>query len=65
MEGDEIFVKEGDLDAARHLVETIETGEFYLYPGDQHLFVDAGLPSYDKDAATPLQQRVLRFLESV
>jgi dienelactone hydrolase len=65
MDGDEFFVQDGDLDAARHLVETIENAELYLYPGDQHLFVDASLPSYDQDAATLLKQRVLRFLESV
>jgi dienelactone hydrolase len=65
MDGDEFFVKEGDLDAARHLVETIENAELYLYPGDQHLFVDASLPSYDQDAATLLRQRVLHFLKSV
>jgi dienelactone hydrolase len=65
MDGDEFFVKEGDLDAARHLVETIENAELYLYPGAQHLFADASLPSHDKDTATLLKQRVLRFLDSV
>jgi hypothetical protein len=38
--------------------------ELYLSPGDQHLFVDARLRSYDKGAATLLKQRVLRFLDS-
>jgi dienelactone hydrolase len=65
MDADEFFVKDGDLDAARHLVETTKNAELYLYPGDKHLFVDASLHSYDKDAATLLKQRVLRFLESV
>jgi len=65
MDADKFFVKDGDLDAARHLVETTKNAEFYLYPGDQHLFVDASLHSYDKDAATLLKRRVLRFLESV
>lgn len=65
MEADEFFVNDGDLDAAQRLVETVENAELYLYPGDQHLFADASLPSYDKNAATLLKQRVLRFLENV
>ena len=28
--------------------------ELFLYPGDQHLFADASLPSYDADAAALL-----------
>ena len=31
-------------------------------PGDQHLFADSSLPSYDPDAAALLTQRVLDFL---
>jgi hypothetical protein len=27
-----------DLPAARELIETIEGGELFLYPGDRHLF---------------------------
>ena len=65
MDTDEFFVKDGDFEAARHLVETVENAELYLYPGDKHLFADASLHSYDKDATTLLKQRVLRFLESV
>lgn len=33
-----------------------------LYHGDQHLFADAGLPSYDANAAALLRQRVLDLL---
>jgi dienelactone hydrolase len=65
MEADKFFVNDGDLEAARHLVETVENAELYLYPGDQHLFVDASLHSYNKEATTLLMQRVLRFLENV
>jgi dienelactone hydrolase len=65
MDADEFFVGDGDLDAARLLVETNGNAELYLYPGNRHLFADASLPSYDEAAATLLKQRVLRFLERV
>jgi dienelactone hydrolase len=63
MDADPIFVGEGDLDAARELVESAEHAELFLYPGDQHYFADSSLPSYDESAATLLTQRVLAFLE--
>jgi dienelactone hydrolase len=63
MDADPIFVGEGDLDAARALVESAEDAELFLYPGDQHYFADSSLPSYDESAATLLTQRVLAFLE--
>ena len=62
MDADELFVTEGDLDAARELVETTESAELFLYPGDQHLFADSSLPAYDERAATLLTDRVLGFL---
>ena len=65
MEADEFFVTEGDLDAARDLVETAKSAELFLYPGDQHLFADSSLPAYDDRAATLLRQRVLSFLDWV
>jgi dienelactone hydrolase len=65
MDADEWFVAEGDLDAARDLVETVEGAELFLYPGDRHLFVDSSLPAYDEAAATLLTQRVLTFLDSI
>jgi len=34
----------------------------FLYPGQQHLFADSSLLSYDPDAAALLTQRVLDFL---
>jgi dienelactone hydrolase len=64
MDADPWFVDEGDLDAARALVESATHAELFLYPGDQHLFADAGLPSYDATAAALLRQRVLEFLET-
>jgi dienelactone hydrolase len=63
MDADPIFVGEGDLDAAREIVESTEDAELFLYPGDQHYFADSSLPSYDKSAATLLEQRVLAFLK--
>lgn len=62
MDADPYFVGEGDIDAARALVEEAEDGELFLYPGDQHYFADSTLPSYDPDAAALLMQRVLELL---
>jgi dienelactone hydrolase len=64
MDADPIFVGEGDLDAARALVETAEHAELFLYPGDQHYFADSSLPSYDADAAALLTRHVLDFLRT-
>jgi dienelactone hydrolase len=62
MDADPSFAGEGDLDAARALVEEAEDGELFLYPGDRHLFVDPSLPSYDQEAAELVTKRVLDFL---
>ena len=62
MDADPLFVGEGDIDAARALVAEAADAELFLYPGDQHLFADSSLPSYDADAAALLSQRVLDFL---
>ena len=62
MDADPYFVDEGDIDAARALVESAEDAELFLYPGDQHYFADSSLPSYDPDAAALLTRRVLDFL---
>jgi dienelactone hydrolase len=64
MDADPFFVDEGDIDAARALVESTDQAELFLYPGDQHLFADESLPSYDPDAAALLRQRVLAFLDT-
>ena len=65
MDGDEFFAGEGDIDAARALVESTADAELFLYPGKQHLFADASLPSYDAHAARLLTERVLAFLDRV
>lgn len=62
MEADE-WALEGDLDAARELVETVEGVELFLYPGDRHLFTDESLADYDEDATELLTERVLGFLQ--
>ncbi len=65
MDQDPFFALEGDLDAARELVETVgpELGELFVYPGDKHLFTDSSLPSYDAGAAELVVQRSLEFLD--
>jgi len=65
MDADQIFVADGDLDAARALVATVENGDLFLYSGSGHLFADIGLPSYDEAAANLLIDRVIKFLGSV
>lgn len=63
MDADPFFAGEGDIDAARALVEVADDGELFLYPGDQHLFADHTLPSYDEQATVVLTRRVLEFLD--
>jgi dienelactone hydrolase len=63
MDADPFFVDEGDLDAARALVESADDAELFLYSGDQHYFADSSLPSYDESATRLLTQRVLAFLD--
>jgi dienelactone hydrolase len=65
MDADELVLREGDLDVARQLAETIEDAELFLYPGDRHLFADNTLLDYDESAATLLKQRVLSFLDNI
>ena len=65
MDNDPIFAGEGDIDAAREIVEKVEDAELFLYPGDQHYFADSSLPSYDAEATALLTRRVLEFLARV
>ena len=64
MDADPFFVDEGDIDAARALVDGTEDAELFLYPGNQHLFADSSQPSYDAQATTLLMERVLSFLST-
>ncbi len=59
---DPIFMDEGDVEAAREIVDKVDDAELFLYPSDQHYFADSSLPSYDPDGTAVLTQRVLDFL---
>jgi dienelactone hydrolase len=65
MDADPFFVDEGDIEAARALVESTNEAELFLYPGNKHLFADSSIASYDAGAAALLMQRVLEFLARV
>lgn len=54
-----------DLEAARALVDSTPQAELFLYPGEEHLFADSSLPTYDPAAAALLTERVLAFLDAV
>jgi dienelactone hydrolase len=62
MDRDPRFVDEGDLAAAQEIVASTPDAELFLYPGSEHYFADASLPSYDAPAAALLTRRVLDFL---
>lgn len=59
------FFAEEDLVAARALVESTDDAELYIYAGEEHLFTDASLPSYDAASTKILLERVLPFLDLV
>jgi dienelactone hydrolase len=65
MVADPFFAGEGDIDAARALVAEANNAELFLYHGDQHLFADSSLASYDEDATALLMERVLAFLGEI
>jgi dienelactone hydrolase len=67
MDHDPFFALEGDIDAARELVEKLgpSLAELFVYPGDRHLFMDSSLPSYDSDATELVVQRSRDFLDGV
>ncbi len=64
-DSDPIFMDEGDVDAAREIVATVDDAELFLYPSDQHYFADSSLPSYDPEATKLFMERVLAFLARV
>jgi len=65
MDADDFFMTEGDVDAARELVASTDNAQLFLYPGDQHLFADKSLASYDEAATALLTERVLAFLAAI
>jgi len=64
MAADPFFVDDGDIDAARVLVDSAPAAELFLYPGNDHLFTDSSLPSFDADATDLLVERALRLLST-
>lgn len=65
---DPFFAGEGDIDAARAVVDqaaATTSAELFTYPGDQHLFADDSLESYDPGATALLTERVLAFLDDL
>lgn len=67
MDQDPYFGLEGDIDFARELVETVgpDRAALFVYPGDQHLFTDSSLQSYDAEATAQVLERSLEFLDRV
>ncbi|MBD7994684.1 dienelactone hydrolase family protein [Arthrobacter sp. Sa2CUA1] len=81
MAEDPVFVEEGDLDAAKNLVESTaaEPGgawdggatldeasvKLILYPGSTHFFADISSPDYDEDYAHALTASVLQLLRGI
>src|SRR5271166_1350850 len=67
MDKDPFFGLEGDIDAARELVEMVgpERAELFVYSGDRHLFTDSSLPSYDADATALVVHRSREFLDRI
>ena len=65
MERDPFFGLEGDVDAARELVASVDDGELFVYPGEVHLFTDSSLPGYDEAATAQVVERVRGLLARV
>ena len=64
-DADPFFAGEGDIDAARQIVSVAPDAELFTYPGDQHLFMDSSLASYDEEATRLATERVLVLLDRV
>ena len=64
-DGDPFFAGEGDIDAAREIVTILgdDLAQLYVYPGDQHLFTDSSLPSYDAAATGLAIERSIVMLD--
>lgn len=54
-----------DVGVARRLVEEAADRVLHCYPGDAHLFADAGLPDFDPAAAALMTERALAFFARV
>jgi dienelactone hydrolase len=66
MQADAFFAGEGDMEAARELVDIVGSGaELFIYSGEGHLFEDSSLGSFDAAATELLVERVVEFLRRV
>ena len=59
---DDPLMAEGDLDAARSIVEVVPDAELFLYPGSTHLFTEEGYADHDPAATEELVERVTALL---
>ncbi len=58
---DDPLMAEGDLEAARGIVETVPGAELFLYHGSTHLFTERGSTDYDLEATDLLAERAMAF----
>ena len=65
MDDDQFFAHEGDLEAARDLVDVVggERAELFVYEGSNHLFLDSSLPSFEAAATELVVERSRDFLD--
>jgi dienelactone hydrolase len=61
MEGDPLLA-EGDLDAARSIVDTVPDAKLFLYPGSAHLFTESTSQDHDQAATDLLVERAAELL---
>ncbi len=61
---DDPLAEEGDLDAARSLVDTVPEAELFLYPGSGHLFTESTSADFDAAATDLLVERATELLAS-
>nr|WP_228500398.1 dienelactone hydrolase family protein [Nocardioides agariphilus] len=62
-EGDEYFGEDRPFADEAVALLGAERAELFVYPGEQHLFTDSSLPSYDAEAAALVTERTLAFLD--
>jgi dienelactone hydrolase len=65
MDADPVVTEDGDLAVARELADESDVARLYLYPGDQHLFIDESLPGYDQAATELVIARIVDLLDEV
>lgn len=62
---DDPLMDEGDLAAARSIVEVVPDAELFVYPGATHLFTEEGSADHDAEATDLLVERVRALLARV